>query len=284
MNPFVGPALGVAVLAWAGTGAQSVVPTVHLEAAATALPVTPSGSPEAAPSGSPAPTGAAVGTPPAVEPSSSPASSASIPPAALPGGTTGPATNGSPAGAATPAAPGPAGSGPSPAASAPSAIPSGRFHLHRPGTDVDGDLLTGSLASHVFVLKGNVTLHSDPKIDREMAEASESDEPLTVTADEIDVDQVTFTYVAKGHMHFVQGSRSGTADLATLNEEAHTLDLVGNATVLDGDHRTTAAKMHYNTFDKQFIGAGDVRIYAPLPTPNPSASKPPPKHKLRLPL
>jgi hypothetical protein len=172
----------------------------------------------------------------------------------------------------------------SPPSGAPSATPAGRFHLHRPGTDVDGDLLTGSLASHVFVLKGNVVLHSDPKIDREMAEASESDEPLTVTADELDVDQFAFAYVAKGHVHFVQGSRSGFADLGTLNEEAHTLDLVGNASVLDGAHRTVAAKMHYNTADKQFVGSGDVRIYSPVPTPNPGSRTPAPKRKLRLPL
>jgi lipopolysaccharide export system protein LptA len=155
--------------------------------------------------------------------------------------------------------------------------------LHRPGTDVDGDLLTGSLASHVFILKGSVTLHSDPKIDREMAEASEDDEPLTVTADEIDVDQVAFSYIAKGHVHFTQGGRSGSADIATLNEEAHTLDLFGNANVLEGDHRATAAKMHYNTLDKQFIGAGDVHLYAPLPTPNPSSTTAP-KRRRRLPL
>jgi hypothetical protein len=171
-----------------------------------------------------------------------------------------------------------------PSGPAPTLSPAGRFHLHRPGTDVDGDLLTGSLASHVFILKGNVTLHSDPKIDREIADASESDEPLTVTADEIDADQTALTYVAKGHVRFKQGSRSGSADLATLNEEARTLDLVGNANVLDGDHRTSAAKMHYNSADKQFEGAGDVRIYSPLPTPSPGAATPPPKRKRRLPL
>jgi lipopolysaccharide assembly outer membrane protein LptD (OstA) len=157
--------------------------------------------------------------------------------------------------------------------------------LHRPGTDVDGDVLTGSLASQAYIIKGNVTLHSDPKIDREIAEASESDEPLTVTADEIDVDKFGLTYVAKGNVHFVQGSRSGRADLATLDEETHSLDLVGNATVLDGDHRARAAKMHYDMSDKQFHGAGNVRIYEPLPAPNPRPSATPAgKHRRRLPL
>jgi hypothetical protein len=222
------------------------LPAASPESAGT--PALPLGTPGAAEPGEPAP----PGLPTHVSPG--------------PGGSPGPGTNGFP--------------GPRPSG----ATPAGRFHLHRPGTDVDGDSLTGSLASHVFILKGNVVLHSDPKIDREMADASESDEPLTVTADELDVDQFAFTYVAKGHVHFVQGNRSGLADLATLNEEAHTLDLVGNASVLDGEHRTTAAKMHYNTADKQFVGGGDVRIYAPAPTPNPGTGTPAPKRKRRLPL
>jgi lipopolysaccharide assembly outer membrane protein LptD (OstA) len=171
---------------------------------------------------------------------------------------------------------------PSPASSASAA---GRFHLHRPGTDVDGDLLTGSLASEAYILKGNVTLHSDPAIDREVADASESTLPLTVTADEIDVDRAELSYIARGHVHFTQGTRSGSSDVAVLNEQRHTLDLIGNADVRDGDHRTTAAKLHYDTASKAFLGAGEVRIYAPLPTPNPSASAtPPPKHRHRLPL
>jgi hypothetical protein len=181
----------------------------------------------------------------------------------------------------------PAASPGAPPSSAPAANPNpaGRFHLHRPGTDVDGDLLTGSLASELYVLKGNVTLHSDPTIDREVADASESTQPLTVTADEIDVDRSALTYVGKGHVRFTQGTRSGSADVAMLDEQKHTLDLIGNADVRDGDHRTAAEKLHYNTVDKVFLGAGDVRIYNPLPTPNPNASgTPPPKHKRRLPL
>lgn len=278
MNPFVGPALCITVLVCAaGTAAQCATLGSWLDAASalrvTLQPVSPDATPTAAsPPGVPpnAPVPPAVPTVPPAEPG--PSSEPQIP--------------------GVPASPGPAespGTGPGalpvpiPTASAAGGQPAGRFHLHRPGTDVDGDLLTGSLASHVFVLKGDVVLHSDPKIDREIAEASESDEPLSVTADEIDVDQVAFTYVAKGHVHFVQGNRSGFADLATLNEEAHTLDLVGNAVVLDGEHRTTAAKMHYNTADKQFVGGGDVRIYSPIPISSPGAATPPPKHKRRLP-
>jgi len=277
MNRAAGPVLCLTALALAiGTAAPCAPSGVRIAASANVHPAladgaetpAPSGSPDAAPS--PAPLAAPSASPDAAPlPAVSPESAGTpVPPHVSP------APGGSP-GAGPNAFPVPGSSG---------ATPAGRFHLHRPGTDVDGDSLTGSLASHVFVLKGNVVLHSDPKIDREMAEASESDEPLTVTADELGVDQFAFTYVAKGHVHFVQGSRSGFADLATLNEEAHTLDLVGNASVLDGEHRTTAAKMHYNTADKQFVGGGDVHIYAPAPTPNPGTGTPAPKRKRRLPL
>jgi hypothetical protein len=256
-------------LSWSvGTATQPATLGSPRGTAETLLAAPQSGPPDAAPGTATPPPDAAppaplFGSPPPTEPSASPAAQPSMPSSPAPAASPGGQTNGTPRSSATPA---------------------GRFHLHRPGTDVDGDLLTGSLASHVFILKGNVTLHSDPKIDREIAEASESEDPLTVTADEIDADQTALTYVAKGRVHFVQGSRSGTGDLATLNEEAHTLDLVGNANVLDGDHRTTAAKMHYNTADKRFVGAGDVRIYSPLPAPSPGAATPPPKHKRRLPL
>ncbi len=167
----------------------------------------------------------------------------------------------------------------------PSALPNAdRVHLHRPGTDVDADTLTGNVGSDVYVLKGGVTLHSDPTVDRTVGADTESSDPLTVTADEIDVDKAGLSYVAKGHVHFVQGDRSGSSDLAMLSEAQHTLDLIGNADVRDGDRRAAAAKMHYNTLDKQFSGAGNVRIYEPLPTPKPHpSSTAAPKHKRRLP-
>jgi lipopolysaccharide export system protein LptA len=157
-------------------------------------------------------------------------------------------------------------------------------HLHRPGTDVDGDSLSGNVSSDVYVLKGNVTLHSDPRVDREVAAETESDEPLTVTADEIDIDKSGLSYVAKGHVHFVEGTRSGSSDLAMISEVTHTLDLIGNADVRDGDRRAVAEKMHYDTLDKHFSGVGNVRIYQPLPQPAPKASaSPAPRHKRRLP-
>ncbi len=187
-----------------------------------------------------------------------------------------PAAAGSPA----PAVPVvPATTTPSPAATSAS-----RFHLHRPGTDVDGDVLTGNSANGAYILRGNVVLHSDPKVDQELGSATESDEPITVTADEIDVDRFGATYVAKGHVHFVQGSRSGRADTAMLNQETQDLDLLGNADVSQGEHRARATKMHYNIADRQFHGSGDVRIYEPAPTPNPQASATPaPKHHRHLP-
>ncbi len=217
-----------------------------------------------------APASVAAGAPAAIAQAASPSPS----PGAGPGSfSTGTSTLPTP----PPGAAGPA----QPEAPAP-----GRFHLHRPGTDVDGDLLSGNVGSEAYILKGNVTLHSDPKIDGEVAAASESMDPLTLTADEIDVDRAGLTYTAKGHVHFTQGTRSGRADLAMLDEQRHTMDLIGNANVYDGDRRTAADKLHYDMLSKGFLGAGDVRIYEPLPTPNPSAASTPvpAKRKRRIPI
>ncbi len=215
---------------------------------------------------------------------------ASAPPVtpALPPSTSEPALGGTPPAngephRGVPRGPAPGDAAPASPIPAASGSPPGRFHLHRPGTDVDGDSLTGSLASQAYILKGNVTLHSDPKIDREIADASESQEPLTLTADEIDVDRLGYSYVAKGHVRFVQGTRSGRANLATLNEQTHSLDLVGDANVFEGDQRTVADRFHYDMLDKSFHGTGDVRIFETLPSPAPSAAAPA-KHKRRLPL
>jgi lipopolysaccharide assembly outer membrane protein LptD (OstA) len=270
MNPLIGPVLLIGGLSWAvAADAGSPVQLRDIGFGSRAVQVIAQSPATAAPQ----PTGAVA---PAALSTVLPAPSASTTPAAAPAEVT----------PTTPVSPVPLTSE-SPAANAspvPSANPD-RPHLHRPGTDVDADSITGSLASNVFVLKGNVLLRSDPKIDREIGAASESDEPLTVTADEIDVDKLALSYVAKGHVHFIQGDRSGRADVAILDEQKHTLDLVGNADVLEGDHRAAAAKMHYNTLDKQFLGSGNVRIYEPLPTPDPNAkSTPAPKHKRRFPI
>lgn len=171
------------------------------------------------------------------------------------------------------------------ASSAPCAHAPRRVRICRPGTDVEGDTFVANLGGETSIIKGNVVLHSDPTVDKAFA-ATESDDPLTLTADEIDLERKTLRYVAKGHVHFNQGSREGNADTATLDEQTHDADLIGHARVFDGEHETKADRMHYNTQDKQFHGFGNVRIRVPVPTPTPlppGATPTPTPKKRRIP-
>ncbi|GAC1403952.1 MAG: hypothetical protein NVSMB64_06440 [Candidatus Velthaea sp.] len=162
-----------------------------------------------------------------------------------------------------------------------------RVHLARPGTDIEADTLVGNLNAETYTVKGNVVIRSDPKVDQAVA-FTESSEPFTLTADVVDVERKALRYAAKGNVHFVQGMRDGRADTALLDEKLHDLDLVGHAHVADGGQQANADRMHYNTIDKHFTGAGNVKIIAPVPTPTPgppsTATPAPKKRGLKLPI
>jgi len=125
-------------------------------------------------------------------------------------------------------------------------------------------------------------LHSDPKIDKAFA-ATESDEPLTLTADEIDIERKSPRFVAKGRGHFPQGKRDGNADTAILDEKTHDVDLIGHTRVFDGENETRADRMHYNTQHRKIHGIGNVRILVPVATatPLPPGTTPTPAPKKR---
>ncbi|GAC1426755.1 MAG: hypothetical protein NVSMB5_21380 [Candidatus Velthaea sp.] len=169
----------------------------------------------------------------------------------------------------------------------PAAAPSStRVHLARPGTDIEADTLVGNLNAETYTVRGNVVIHSDPKVDRAVA-VTESSEPFTLSADAVDVERKALRYAAKGNVHFVQGARDGRADTALLDEKSHDLDLVGHAHVADGGQQANADRMHYNTLDKHFTGVGNIKLIAPVPTPTPgpanTATPAPKKHGLKLP-
>jgi len=171
--------------------------------------------------------------------------------------------------------------------SAPAASGS-RVHLQRPGTQIDADELVGNLRAQTYTVRGNVIVHSDPKVDSAVA-VTESDQPFTLTADTVDVERTALRYAAKGNVHFVQGTREGRADTALLDEKIHDLDLVGHAHVSEGEQQANADRMHYNTLNRHFTGAGNVKIIAPVPTPTPcigckSPSPAPKKRGIKLPI
>jgi lipopolysaccharide transport protein LptA len=165
----------------------------------------------------------------------------------------------------------------------PAPVPSGeRVHLHRPGTEIDADALSGNTAKKIYTVTGNVVVHDDPKVDKNVdTSVVESDDLIELHADRITVDEVSKRYEAKGSIRFTQGPRSGSADAATLDDRAHTLDLTGSATVASEGRSLSADTIHYNTSSKQFAGTGNVEIIAPVPT-NPPGT-PAPKKKRRVP-
>jgi lipopolysaccharide export system protein LptA len=189
------------------------------------------------------------------------------------------AQSAAPAAPATPAAtPSAAGSSTLPTP-VPSPVATGvpgpsHVHLVRPGTDVDGDALKGNVRADNYTVSGHVIVHGDPKRDSS-ASVTESDEPYTLNADEVNVEGKLKRYAAVGNVTFVQGSRHGSADTATYDEGSHDLDLIGHASVTDGDSKVEARTLHYNTASKHFDGAGDVRIFRPVPQPAPNASASP---------
>jgi lipopolysaccharide export system protein LptA len=171
------------------------------------------------------------------------------------------------------------------ASSAPSPEPSGpRVHLHRPGTDVDADRLSGNLGAKVYEVSGNVVVHDNPSVDRNSAtEQTESSLPIILHADRMTVDETKKHYEAHGQVTFEQGDRHGSADAASLDDLSHELKLIGSARVSEGERIFSADEIDYNTQSKAFKGSGNVEIIAPVPTAGPGASPAPKKKKSRLP-
>ncbi len=172
---------------------------------------------------------------------------------------------------------------PAPVASAtPGPEPSGaRVRLDRPGSDAEAAHLYGNTGAKRYVLEGNVVVHSDPKVDPDAA-MTESDQPLTLKADRIDVDRTTLKYDAIGHVDFVQGDRFGSADTATLDDRTHELDLIGHAKMGEGERRVTADRVEYNLQSHHFRVAGHVEYVSPVPQHSPNAKgSPAPKKRKR---
>jgi lipopolysaccharide export system protein LptA len=201
------------------------------------------------------------------------AGASAFPPAASPAPTRAPARAASPSPTTAP----------TPDANAPvcDATPP-RIRVCRPGSDIEADSVSGSLLHNAYVFKGNVVLHSDPKVDKTTAE-TQSDDPITLTADELDVERETQRYVAKGKVHFTQGTRDGNADTTILDEKTHDVDLIGHARIFDGQNESKADQIHYNTKDKGFHGAKNVHIVVPIPTSSPGPSPTPGGKKRRIP-
>lgn len=104
----------------------------------------------------------------------------------------------------------------------------------QPGTDVTGDHATGNSIEKSVKITGHVVLHnSKPVSTLGFTSKSASNEPQTLTANELDVDGPKKTYVAIGDVKFTQGTKVVTAERGELDQANHLLKLSGNVHIDD---------------------------------------------------
>ena len=104
----------------------------------------------------------------------------------------------------------------------------------QPGTDVSGDHATGNSIEKSVKITGHVVLHnSKPVSTLGFTAKGASNEPQTLTSDELDVDGPKKMYTAIGNVKFTQGSKVVTAERGQLDQANHMLKLSGNVHVDD---------------------------------------------------
>lgn len=108
----------------------------------------------------------------------------------------------------------------------------GHLTLTRPGSDISADRANGNQKRKQAVLTGHVVMHDRSGLltgaVAANAGASTTNEPATLTCDELQVDGAQKTYTAIGNVHFVQGVRRMTAQRAIMNGLTHQLRLLGH--------------------------------------------------------
>ena len=133
-----------------------------------------------------------------------------------------------------------------------------RVKFYRPGTDAIGDRATGNSKNGTATLYGHVVVHDSGTTATSVGSgAYNGSGPATLTCDELDVDSKAKLYTATGHVHFSQGTRSGSASKAILNRANGTLHLEGDVHLSDSGSTLVASSVDYNlnTKDVQVLGS-----------------------------
>ncbi len=160
-----------------------------------------------------------------------------------------------------------------------------RVRFYRPGTDAVGDKANGNSKRGTATLIGDVVVHDSGNATEAGDAAYSGSGPATLTCDQLDIDSKAKLYTATGHVHFAQGTRTGTSDRAVLNRGNGTLHLEGgNVRLTDNGSTLSAQSVDYNlnTKDAEVHGAPAVMTQpanqqtAPAPVKSPAA-KPSPK-------
>lgn len=108
----------------------------------------------------------------------------------------------------------------------------GHVLLTRPGSDISADRANGNQRRKQADLRGHVIMHDHSGLltgaVAANAGARTTNEPATLTCDELQIDGVQKTYTAIGNVHFVQGARRMSASRAIMNGITHQLRLLGH--------------------------------------------------------
>ena len=155
--------------------------------------------------------------------------------------------------------------------------------VSRPGSDARGDRAHGNSKAGIFVLEGNVVLHDSGNAPEGREAGPDYSGPATLTCDTLTIDSKSKNYDAQGNVHFVQGSRTGVAHHATLNDVTHQLHLDGDVLLVDGQTSFRAEVVDYNLQTKDVKSSGapivirePVQSPTPGPPPSPRPSRRPP--------
>jgi lipopolysaccharide export system protein LptA len=156
----------------------------------------------------------------------------------------------------------------------------------QPGTDVTGDHAMGNSLKKTVKITGHVVLHNSKPVSTLgiTGTPETSNEPQTLTTDELDVDGPTKTYVAIGNVKFTQGTKVVTADRGELEQNKHLLTLSGNVHIDDTatGQSMVAQNVTYDTQSETVTASGkpgepfQIRSpvqSAPAPTGTPAPAK-----------
>jgi lipopolysaccharide export system protein LptA len=147
-----------------------------------------------------------------------------------------------------------------------------RVRFSRPGTDAVSDKATGNSKNGTATLVGSVVVHDSGNASEASDAAYHGSGPATLLCDQLEIDSKAKLYTATGHVHFSQGSRSGTADKAILNRANGTLHLEGSVHLTDNGSTITTDVLDYNLNTKDV----DVRGNPTIMTQPANKAAPPP--------
>lgn len=120
----------------------------------------------------------------------------------------------------------------------------------------------GNAKSDIYDLTGNVVLRRQTR---------NSSDPMVLTADAVRINGETKTYTATGNPKVVQGPRTMTAAVMSLDDTTHVVHLTGGVHAQSSDGRKfDTPEVTYNTQTDDVKMLGGVTAYFPLSRPNPT--------------